>query len=40
MQLDLLAFGNVVDKNRYYAHVFIAWIFLGRNTRAFKLLLC
>ncbi|KAI4123378.1 MAG: hypothetical protein LQ338_005294 [Usnochroma carphineum] len=28
-QLDLLAFGNVVDKNRYYAHVFIAWIFLG-----------
>ncbi|KAL8733580.1 MAG: hypothetical protein Q9166_001988 [cf. Caloplaca sp. 2 TL-2023] len=28
-QLNLLAFGNVVDKNRYYAHVFIAWIFLG-----------
>ncbi|KAL8654494.1 MAG: hypothetical protein Q9210_001468 [Variospora velana] len=28
-ELDLLTFGNVVDKNRYYAHVFIAWIFLG-----------
>ncbi|KAL8830845.1 MAG: hypothetical protein Q9170_005553 [Blastenia crenularia] len=28
-QLDLLAFGNVVDKNRYYAHVFVAWIFFG-----------
>lgn len=28
-ELDLLSFGNVVDKNRYYAHVFIAWIFLG-----------
>ncbi|KAL8749770.1 MAG: hypothetical protein Q9199_007489 [Rusavskia elegans] len=28
-QLNLLTFGNVVDKNRYYAHVFIAWIFLG-----------
>ncbi|KAL8847156.1 MAG: hypothetical protein Q9221_007786 [Calogaya cf. arnoldii] len=28
-QLNLLSFGNVVDKNRYYAHVFVAWIFLG-----------
>ncbi|KAL8894034.1 MAG: hypothetical protein Q9192_004690 [Flavoplaca navasiana] len=28
-QLNLLTFGNVVDKNRYYAHVFTAWIFLG-----------
>ena len=28
-QLNLLTFGNVVDKNRYYAHVFIAWIFFG-----------
>ncbi|KAL8706276.1 MAG: hypothetical protein Q9201_000652 [Fulgogasparrea decipioides] len=28
-QLNLLSFSNVVDKNRYYAHVFIAWIFLG-----------
>ncbi|KAL9004971.1 MAG: hypothetical protein Q9188_002219 [Gyalolechia gomerana] len=28
-ELDLLSFGNVVDKNRYYAHVFIAWIFFG-----------
>ncbi|KAI4098507.1 MAG: hypothetical protein LQ339_006385 [Xanthoria mediterranea] len=28
-QLNLLTFGNVLDKNRYYAHVFIAWIFLG-----------
>ncbi|KAL8667993.1 MAG: hypothetical protein Q9168_007139 [Polycauliona sp. 1 TL-2023] len=28
-QFNLLTFGNVVDKNRYYAHVFMAWIFLG-----------
>ncbi|KAL8856699.1 MAG: hypothetical protein Q9178_006656 [Gyalolechia marmorata] len=28
-QLNLLSFGNVVDKNRYYAHAFVAWIFLG-----------
>ncbi|KAL8709912.1 MAG: hypothetical protein Q9220_005362 [cf. Caloplaca sp. 1 TL-2023] len=28
-QLDLLSFANVVDKNRYYAHTFMAWIFLG-----------
>ncbi|KAL8735485.1 MAG: hypothetical protein Q9181_002792 [Wetmoreana brouardii] len=28
-QLNLLSFSNVVDKNRYYAHTFIAWIFLG-----------
>ncbi|KAL8790392.1 MAG: hypothetical protein Q9195_006410 [Heterodermia aff. obscurata] len=26
-QLDLLSFGNVVNKNRYYAHTFVAWIF-------------
>ncbi len=30
-QLNLLTFGNVLDKNRYYAHVFIAWIFLGTH---------
>ncbi|KAI4198254.1 MAG: hypothetical protein LQ348_002046 [Seirophora lacunosa] len=29
IELDILTFGNVVDKNRYYAHVFIAWIFLS-----------
>ena len=28
-QLDLLTFGNVVNRNRYYAHAFIAWIFVG-----------
>ncbi|KAL8964621.1 MAG: hypothetical protein Q9183_004328, partial [Haloplaca sp. 2 TL-2023] len=28
-QLDLLTFGNVVDKNRYYAHVFVAWLYFG-----------
>ena len=29
-QLDLLAFGNVQNtKNRYYAHTFVAWIFLS-----------
>ena len=26
-ELNMLAFGNVVDKNRYYAHTFVAWIF-------------
>lgn len=27
-QLDLIAFGNIKDeKNRYYAHTFIAWIY-------------
>lgn len=33
IELDLLSFGNIVDKNRYYAHVFIAWIFLGMNAQ-------
>ncbi|KAI4192973.1 MAG: hypothetical protein LQ346_004051 [Caloplaca aetnensis] len=28
-ELDMLSFSNVVDKNRYYAHVFLAWIFFG-----------
>ncbi|KAL8692615.1 MAG: hypothetical protein Q9218_002402 [Villophora microphyllina] len=28
-QLNMFTFGNVVDKNKYYAHVGIAWIFLG-----------
>ncbi|PGG96886.1 hypothetical protein AJ79_09410 [Helicocarpus griseus UAMH5409] len=28
-QLDLLTFGNVVNKNRFYAHTFVAWIFIG-----------
>ncbi|KAL8687083.1 MAG: hypothetical protein Q9224_005257, partial [Gallowayella concinna] len=28
-QMNLLTMGNVADKNRFYAHVFIAWIFLG-----------
>lgn len=28
-QLNLLSFSNVLDKNRYYAHVFVAWIFIG-----------
>lgn len=26
-ELNLLSFSNVTDKNRYYAHTFIAWIF-------------
>lgn len=29
VQLDILSFSNVEDKNRYFAHVFIAWIFVG-----------
>ncbi|KAI1624765.1 hypothetical protein EDD37DRAFT_627913 [Exophiala viscosa] len=28
-QLNLLSFSNVTNKNRYYAHVFVAWIFIG-----------
>jgi len=28
-QLDILSFSNVANKNRYYAHVFIAWIYLS-----------
>ncbi|KAH9890785.1 hypothetical protein F4778DRAFT_752225 [Xylariomycetidae sp. FL2044] len=28
-QLDILSFSNVANVNRYYAHVFTAWIFLG-----------
>lgn len=28
-QLDILSFSNVVNPNRYYAHTFIAWIYLG-----------
>ncbi|KIV93563.1 hypothetical protein PV10_04769 [Exophiala mesophila] len=29
VQLDILTFANVEDKNRYFAHVFVAWIFIG-----------
>ncbi|KAI9675958.1 MAG: hypothetical protein M1829_003196 [Trizodia sp. TS-e1964] len=28
-QLDLLSMSNIADKNRYYAHTFVAWIFFG-----------
>ncbi|EXJ84337.1 hypothetical protein A1O3_05004 [Capronia epimyces CBS 606.96] len=28
-QLNLLSFSNVKDKNRYFAHTFIAWIFIS-----------
>lgn len=28
-QLNILSFSNIEDKNRYYAHTFIAWIFIG-----------
>ncbi|KIX08416.1 uncharacterized protein Z518_03072 [Rhinocladiella mackenziei CBS 650.93] len=28
-QLNILSFANIQDKNRYFAHVFIAWIFIG-----------
>ena len=31
-QFDLLSFSNVADKNRYYAHTFVAWIYLGKPT--------
>lgn len=32
-ELDLLSFGNVSpdNKNRYYAHTFVAWIFYGKS---------
>lgn len=30
-QLDILSFGNVTGNlSRYYAHTFIAWIFIGK----------
>lgn len=29
VQLDLLTFGNVANKNRYYAHTGVAWIFFS-----------
>lgn len=28
-QLNLLSFSNVEDKSRYYAHVFVSWIFIS-----------
>ncbi|KAK5380624.1 phosphate metabolism protein 7 [Exophiala xenobiotica] len=28
-QLNLLSFSNVQDKRRYYAHVFVSWVFIG-----------
>lgn len=28
-QLDMLTFGNVKNKNRYFAHVFLSWVFFG-----------
>ncbi|KAK2798851.1 hypothetical protein FQN50_008712 [Emmonsiellopsis sp. PD_5] len=29
VQLDALSFSNVKDPNRYYAHVFVSWLFFG-----------
>lgn len=26
---NMLAFGNVKDKNRYYGHIFVSWVFFG-----------
>lgn len=33
MQLDILSFANISksSKNRYYAHTFLAWIFLSKS---------
>lgn len=28
-QLDMLSFGNVANKNRYYAHALVSWAFFG-----------
>src|ERR1700759_2886703 len=28
-QLNILSFSNVKDKNRYFAHTFIAWVLIG-----------
>jgi hypothetical protein len=28
--LDRLTIGNVQDPNKYYVHLFLSWIFLGR----------
>lgn len=31
VQLDMLTFGNIANnRNRYYAHAFVAWIFVGK----------
>ena len=34
MQLDILSFANIskASKNRYYAHTFVAWVFLSKST--------
>lgn len=34
-ELNMLSFANVVDKNRYYAHTFVAWIFCSKLTLNF-----
>lgn len=32
-QFELLTMSNCKNKARYFAHAFVAWIFLGTNTR-------
>lgn len=32
-QLDLISFSNVSKHNRYYAHVFVAWVYLGERSQ-------
>jgi calcium permeable stress-gated cation channel len=34
-QLDKLAFGNVEDNKRFYAHAIVAWLFLGRSYHSY-----
>lgn len=29
--LEALSFANVANPNRYYAHCFVAWVFLGKQ---------
>jgi len=31
--LDILSFSNIADNNRYYAHVFVGWLYLGMNPK-------
>jgi len=30
-ELDRLTIGNVKDPNKYYVHLFISWVFLGKQ---------
>jgi hypothetical protein len=31
-ELDRLTIGNIKNPNKYYVHLFISWVFLGKKT--------